>query len=133
MFAFVKYIFGWLLPTIMTAAAVGMFLTELTDTALAVLVQGAWWFVTVFQGINTLKGGMYGWSLIPRHNTELNYAGYRDSFTQLNMSAVTPADDAYARHFESGTADNISTGSTSITSIAIYRLIIIITEELFLV
>lgn len=88
MFAFVKYIFGWLLPTIMTAAAVGMFLTELTDTALAVLVQGAWWFVTVFQGTNTLKGGMYGWSLIPRHNTELNYAGYRDGFTQLVCNRV---------------------------------------------
>lgn len=88
MFAFVKYTFGWLLPTIMIATAVGMFLTELTDTALAVLVQGAWWFVSVFMGIDSLKGGMYGWSLIPRHNTELNYAGFRDNFTQLVCNRV---------------------------------------------
>lgn len=86
--AFVKYTFGWLLPTIMAATAVGMFLTELTDTALAVLVQGAWWFVSVFMGIDTLKGGMYGFSLVPRHNTEFNYAGYHDNFTQLVCNRV---------------------------------------------
>lgn len=81
--AFVKYTLGWLMPTVMAAAAVGMFFTELTDTALGVLVQGVWWFVTVFTGADTLHGGMYGWNLIPRHNTELNYAGYREGFAQL--------------------------------------------------
>lgn len=81
--AFVKYTLGWLMPTVMVAAAVGMFFTELTDTALGVLVQGVWWFVTVFTGADTLQGGMYGWNLIPRHNTELNYAGYREGFAQL--------------------------------------------------
>ena len=60
MLAFVKYTFGWLVPTIMIVLAVGMFLTELTDTAAAVLVQGAWWFISVFSGVNTLGGGMYG-------------------------------------------------------------------------
>ena len=48
MLAFVKYVFGWQLPTIMTVTGVGMFLTELTDTAAAVLVQGAW-FSTVLK------------------------------------------------------------------------------------
>ncbi len=88
MTAFVKYAFGWCFPTIMIAAAVGMFFTELTDTALAVLVQGAWWFLAVFGGINTLKGGMYGWNFIPRHNTELNWSGYHENFSQLASNRI---------------------------------------------
>ena len=87
-FAFVKYTFGWLTPTIMTAAAVGMFFTELTDTALGVLVQGVWWFYTAFGGVNTLHGGMYGWNLIPRHNTELNWSGYQSAFAQLAANRI---------------------------------------------
>ncbi len=83
MLAFVKYTFGWLLPTIMVVSALGMLLTELTDTAAAVLVQGAWWFIAVFSGADSLRGGMYGWSLTPRHNTELNWQGFHDGFAQL--------------------------------------------------
>ncbi len=81
--AFVKYTFGWLFPTIMIVSALGMFLTELTDTAAAVLVQGAWWFIAVFGGVDRLKGGMYGWNLMPRHNTELNWQGFHGGFAQL--------------------------------------------------
>lgn len=88
LFAFVKYSFGWLVSTIMIALAVGMFLTELTDTAAAVLVQGAWWFVSVFSGVNTLDGGMYGWNLAPRHNTELNWSGYHNGFAQLAANRI---------------------------------------------
>lgn len=53
-FAYVKYTFGWLLPTIMAVTAVGMVLTELTDTALAVLVQGIWWFLSIFASASTI-------------------------------------------------------------------------------
>lgn len=89
MFAFVKYTFGWLLPTIMVSTAVGMFLTELTDTAAAVLVQGAWWFISVFSaGAIRLHGGMYGWNLMPRHNTEFNYAGFQEGFSQLASNRI---------------------------------------------
>lgn len=87
-FAFVKYTFGWLTPTIMITLAVGMFLTELTDTALAVLVQGAWWFVSIFTSIMSMKGGMYGWNLIPRHNTVLNWEGYHEAFAQLAANRI---------------------------------------------
>lgn len=83
MLAFVKYTFGWLVPTIMMVLAVGMFLTELTDTALAVLVQGVWWFMAAFGSIQSIDGGVYGWNLMPRHNTELNWQGYQDAFSQL--------------------------------------------------
>ncbi len=81
--AFVKYTFGWLFPTIMIVSALGMFLSELTDTAAAVLVQGAWWFIAVFGGVDRLSGGMYGWNPMPRHNTELNWQGFHDGFAQL--------------------------------------------------
>lgn len=87
-FAFVKYIFGWLLPTIMISVSAGIFLTELTDTALAVLVQGIWWYVALFGGVNTLEGGMYGWNLMPRHNTELNWSGYNEAFSQLASNRI---------------------------------------------
>lgn len=88
MTAYVKYIFGWLMPTVMAVTAVGMFLTELTDTALAVLVQGAWWFVSVFAGVKRIGGGMYGWNLIPRHNSVFNWAGYQDGFAQLVSNRI---------------------------------------------
>lgn len=81
--AFVKYTFGWLMPTIMVTTAVGMVLTEFTDTALGVLVMAVWWFLSVFGSIDSLHGGTYGWDLIPRHNTEFNYIGFQDGFTQL--------------------------------------------------
>lgn len=86
--AFVKYTFGWLTPTIMTSLAVGMFLTELTDTALAILVQGGWWFVSIFASAQNLGGGAYGWNLIPRHNTEMNWQGYHDAFSQLAANRI---------------------------------------------
>lgn len=53
-----------------------------------VLVQGAWWFFSLFGGVNTLKGGMYGWNLIPRHNTELNWSGYQNGFAQLAANRI---------------------------------------------
>ena len=93
-FAFIKYILGWILPTVMVSASAGMFLTEVTDTALAVLVQGAWWFAASFGGINSLKGGMYGWNLMPRHNTEFNWLGYHENFSQLASNRILYASAA---------------------------------------
>ncbi len=87
-FAYVKYTFGWLLPTVMAVTAVGMVLTELTGTVIAVLVQGAWWFISVFTGTGRIEGGMYGWNLIPRHNTELNWKGYHENFPQLASNRI---------------------------------------------
>lgn len=88
LYAYVKYMFGWLLPTIMAVTAVGTFLTELTDTALAILVQGVWWFIVVFSSTGSLHGGAYGWNLIPRHNTEMNWTGYHNGFAQLAANRI---------------------------------------------
>ncbi len=86
--AWLKYDLGWLLPMVMIVVAVGMLCTELTETALAVLVQAVWWFMSVMTGASAMNGGRYGWNLIPRHNTELNYAGFAEDFGQLAMNRI---------------------------------------------
>lgn len=85
-FAFVRYSFIWLLPEIMVVSAVGIFLTELTDSAAAVFVQAVWWFVSVFGSVSAMDGGDYGWGLVMRHNTEMNYAGYKSAAGQLLLN-----------------------------------------------
>lgn len=84
--AFLKYDFGWLMPSVLTVTAVGMFFTELTDTALGVLIQTAWWYISLQLGVSSIYGGQYGWNLIPRHNTEMNYSGFSRGFSQLVMN-----------------------------------------------
>lgn len=86
--AWLKYDLGWLLPTVMAVVSVGMICTELTETALAVLVQTAWWFLSLVTGAAGMYGGSYGWNLMPRHNTELNYAGFAEGFRQLACSRI---------------------------------------------
>lgn len=65
-FAFIKYILWWLLPTAMTVAALGMFLTILTSTPAAILVQAAWWFVD--SATTGLSGDIKWHTLMIRHN-----------------------------------------------------------------
>lgn len=82
-FAFIKYILGILLPEVMVVSALSMLLTQLTDTALAVLVQGVWAFASLFMGVHSIMGGNYGWNLIVRHNTTYNRSGFIADFSQL--------------------------------------------------
>lgn len=86
--AWLKYDLGWLLPMVMAVISVGVLCTELTETALAVLVQTAWWFISLMAGGISMYGGSYGWNLIPRHNTELNYTGYAEGFRQLSANRI---------------------------------------------
>ena len=39
-------------------------------------------------GGETMDGGRYGWNLIPRHNTILNYSGYQEGFSQLLSNRI---------------------------------------------
>lgn len=50
-FAFFKYSIGWLMPTLMAVTAVGMFLTLLTETAIAIPVQMIWWYSSISKDI----------------------------------------------------------------------------------
>ncbi len=86
--AFVPSVFGWLLPEIMVVSALGMFLTELTDTAIAVLVQAAWWFTSVFMQVGGLVSGNFGFHLVVRHNSALDYQVFADHFQEFVINRV---------------------------------------------
>lgn len=87
-FAFLPYVFGWLFPEILVVSALGMFLTELTDTAGAVLVQGIWWFADIFTAAGDISGGRYGMHLAMRHNSVMGYQVFRENFGQLARNRI---------------------------------------------
>ena len=76
-FAFLKYILWWLLPTIMVVSAAGTFLTLLTDTPVAILMQFAWWMID--RGVTGLSGDTKWFTLMIRHNTLRGYDVIQDS------------------------------------------------------
>ena len=82
-----KYDFGWLMPSIMISTAIGMFLTELTSTPIAVVVQGFWWMLDVNLGIKTVHSGYSLFRLAPRHNVGpkslFRTQDYLDHFQEL--------------------------------------------------
>ena len=66
LFAFAKYILWWLLPTSIIVLALGMFLTILTRTPVAVIVQLVWWFMD--SSFTELSGDTGLFTLMIRHN-----------------------------------------------------------------
>lgn len=66
-FAFIKYILWWLLPTVMVITGLGTFLSILTSTPIAILVQFVWWFID--SAITGLYGDTRLYTLMIRHNT----------------------------------------------------------------
>lgn len=66
-FAYVKYIFIWILPTIMIVMSLSTFLTILTDSPIAVFIQLIWWFID--RGMTALSGDTKIFTLMIRHNT----------------------------------------------------------------
>ena len=86
--AFVPSVFVWLLPEIMVVSALGMFLTELTDTAVAVLVQAVWWYTSVFMQIGGLTSGDFGFHLVVRHNSVLDYHIFADHYQEFIINRV---------------------------------------------
>lgn len=65
-FVFLKYIVWWLLPTAMIVTSLGIFLTILTSTPIAILIQFAWWFIDT--SMTTLSGDTKIFTLMIRHN-----------------------------------------------------------------
>lgn len=80
-FAFVKYSFGWLLPTILFVTALSYFITELTESLLGILVCVAVWFNAVLAGPSSLRGA--GWNLVPRFNSIGQYEVFQRMLPQL--------------------------------------------------
>ncbi|WP_130862151.1 hypothetical protein [Bacilliculturomica massiliensis] len=86
--AFLFYVPGWVLPTVMTSTAVGMFITELTGTPAAIFVMLLWWLADLNAGIAQMHGVYGGMPLIPRHNTLRGAQEFLDHFGALAASRV---------------------------------------------
>ncbi|GAA3646165.1 hypothetical protein [Asaccharospora irregularis] len=86
-FAFIKVIFGWLMPTVLVTVSMGFLLTELTNGPIAILVQGIWWFVSILLGAFNLVGNV-GMNLVPRFNTFGAYDIYSRIFNELVINRV---------------------------------------------
>ena len=82
-FAPLKYAFGWLMPSVMIAVAIGMFFTELTGTPIAIAIHGLWWFIDLNAGVSRLRGVHNHFELTPRHNSLGNTQIFRDEFNTL--------------------------------------------------
>lgn len=66
-FAYLKYIVWWLLPTVMISISIGSFFALLTNTPIAFLLQAAWWFID--SAVTRLYGDINLLTLMIRHNT----------------------------------------------------------------
>ena len=78
-----SYAIGWLLPSAMISAAVGMFFTELTGTPVAIAIQSLWWFIDLNAGTARMYGSYALLQLSPRHNTLGNTQEFIDGFPML--------------------------------------------------
>ena len=78
-----KYALGWLMPSVMIAAAIGMFFTELTGTPIAIAIQALWWFIDLNIGVGRLRGVHTLFELTPRHNSLGNTQIFLDEFHTL--------------------------------------------------
>lgn len=63
------YALGWILPTVLFSASVGLFFTELTDTPIGLAAILLLWFLDLNRGMAQMDGGYGGLVLIPRHNS----------------------------------------------------------------
>lgn len=77
------YALGWLLPSAMVSAAVGIFFTELTGTPIAIVIQSLWWFIDLNAGAARLDGNYALFQLTLRHNKLGNTQAFIDGFPIL--------------------------------------------------
>lgn len=81
--AFVTHIIGWLLPSILFSVGIGFFFTELTESPLAILIQGVWWIASIFMPMSYGLVGYVRWNLIPRFNTVGSHDIFQRELHQL--------------------------------------------------
>lgn len=83
-----KYTIGWLMPSVMISAAIGMLFTELTGTPIAIAIQGLWWFIDLNAGVSRLRGVHSLFELTPRHNSLGNTQTFLDEFNTLTTNRL---------------------------------------------
>ena len=88
-FAYIKYILWWLLPEVMVVCAVGLFLTLLTNSPIAIAVQFLWWMVD--KGTTGLSGDTKLTTLMIRHNTLRGYEIIQEDLQVICMNRLLMA------------------------------------------
>ena len=83
-----KYTIGWLMPSVMISAAIGMLFTELTGTPIAIAIQGLWWFIDLNAGVSRLRGVHSLFELTPRHNSLGNTQTFLNEFNILTTNRL---------------------------------------------
>lgn len=81
--AYVKYVAGWLLPTILFVSALAFIVTELTESMIGILVNGIVWFCAIFLGVSNSGLISAGWNLIPRFSSLGEYKLFQEMLPQL--------------------------------------------------
>lgn len=87
-FTIFKYSAAWLIPNIMTSAAVGMLMTELTSSLLAIFVQGVWWFSSIFASASGLTGCIGKFTLVARHNSLYGLDTFMNNFNDFLFNRI---------------------------------------------
>lgn len=90
-----KYDLGWLMPQVMIVSALGMLLTELTGSPIAIAVQGLWWLMDMNLGYRSVAAGYSLLRLSPRHNAGsgswFRTRDYLEHFGTLTANRLTLA------------------------------------------
>lgn len=88
LFAYLKYSFGWVLPTVLFSAALGLLCTEATDTPIGLLVMLLFWLFDVNRSGRSLTGSYGDLLLIPRHNNLLGADQFAAGFSTLAANRI---------------------------------------------
>lgn len=88
MLAFAKYSAMWLLPSILVTAALGMTLTEIFSPLIAIFVQGALWFGSLFASGGTLTGQITSFVFVPRHNSFYGADLFAETFSRFVFNRI---------------------------------------------
>lgn len=78
-----KYCLGWLLPSAMISASVGIAFTILTNTPIAVALQGIWMLIDLNISVAQISGSYSLLQLTPRHNALGGTQIFIDSVSSL--------------------------------------------------
>jgi hypothetical protein len=86
--AFLPHVALWLLPTVFVVTGVGFLFALLTDTPIAILIQGVWSYATLIATPMTGSGGIRGAGLLLRFNEVGGGEIVREAFASIFLNRV---------------------------------------------
>lgn len=87
-FAFPKYIIGWILPTLLFVVALSLFLGVLTRNSVSVLAMGIFW-IFFKPSVEKIAGGNYElFDIVIRHNTLKGFGRMMQHFDMLVINRI---------------------------------------------